>query len=287
MDVDHFEDFPVARFLVPKRLRAPVGVIYRVARTADEIAGEASFPPAERHLRIADFRAGLDAVAQGYPAQVHPILFEKLASTVKEYALPLWPFYDLVSAFDQDIDTTRYDDWPDLMDYCKRSANPVGRLMLHLLDASTPQNLSDSDALCTALQLVNFLQDVGIDWAKGRIYFPASDLARFGLTEPHFREQLCDDAWRAFMRFEVDHARGIIMGASRMAARMPGRFGLELCCVVQGGLRILEKIERVRYDVFTKRPVLKGADWIIIGVRTLAMRLRGRVGVQMPSVETP
>lgn len=140
MDVDPLEDFPVARFWVPKRLRAPVGVIYRVARTADNIAGESSFAPAERHLRLADFRAGLDAVAQDYPAQVHPVLFETLARTVKAYALPLWPFYDLVSAFDQDIDTDRYDDWPDLMDYCRRSSNPVGRLMLHLLDASTPQN---------------------------------------------------------------------------------------------------------------------------------------------------
>lgn len=287
MDVDHYDEFPVARFLVPKRLRAPVGVIYRVARTADDIASENSFAPAERHLRLADFRAGLDAVAQGYPAQVHPVLFEKLATTVKEYALPLWPFYDLVSAFDQNIDTTRYDDWPELMDYCRRSATPSGRLMLHLLDLSTPQNLIDSDALCTGLQLVNFLQDAGIDWAEGRIYFPVSDLKRFGVTERHFREQLCDDAWCAFMRFEVSHARGIIVGAARLAARIPGRLGFELCSVVQGGLRILEKIERARYNVFSRRPVLTSSDWPVMVVRTLAMRLRGRSCAQMPSVETP
>jgi squalene synthase HpnC len=286
MEVDHYENFPVASILLPKQLRAPVGVIYHVARTADDIADEGVFDPAERHARLADFRAGLDAVAAGEPAPVHPMLFEKLAGTVAQYGLPLGPFYDLVSAFDQDIDTTRYADWPALMDYCRRSANPVGRLMLHLFDASTPENLADSDAICTALQLINFWQDVGIDWKKSRIYLPLCDLERFGVTERHIDEQICDDAWRALMRHEVDHVRAMIVSGAPLAVRMPGRFGLELCSVVHGGLRILEKIEQADYDVFRKRPVLKGPDWVVIGVRSLAMRLRGRVGVQLRSVES-
>jgi squalene synthase HpnC len=286
MEVDHYENFPVASILLPKRLRAPVGVIYHVARTADDIADEGVFDPAERHARLADFRTGLDAVAAAQPAPVHPMLFEKLAGTVAQYGLPLGPFYDLVSAFDQDIDTSRYADWPALMDYCRRSANPVGRLMLHLFDASTPENLADSDAICTALQLINFWQDVGIDWKKNRIYMPLCDLERFGVTERHIDEQICDDAWRALMRHEVDHARAMIVGGASLAVRMPGRFGLELCCVVHGGLRILEKIEQADYDVFRKRPVLEVPDWAVIGVRSLAMRLRGRVGVQLRSVES-
>jgi len=284
MEVDHYENFPVASVLLPKRLRAPVGVIYHVARTADDIADEGVFDPTERHARLADFRTGLDAVAAGHPAPVHPMLFEKLAGVVAEYGLPLTPFYDLVSAFDQDIETTRYADWPALMDYCRRSANPVGRLMLHLVNASTSENLADSDAICTALQIINFWQDVGIDWKKGRIYSPLCDLERFKVTELHIDQQICDNAWRALMRHGVDHARSMIIGGAPLAVRLPGRFGLELCSVVQGGLRILEKIEQADYDVFRKRPVLNSLDWAVIGVRALAMRLRGRLGMQLRSV---
>src|ERR1700733_5191151 len=203
MEVDHYENFPVASILLPKRLRAPVGVIYHVARTADDIADEGVFDPAEPPPRRADFRAGLDAVAAGQPAPVHPMLFEKLAGTAAQYGLPLGPFYDLVSAFDQDIDTTRYADWPALMDYCRRSANPVGRLMMHLFDAATPGNLADSDDICTALQLINFLQDVGADAGRGRIYLPLCDLDRFGVTGQHMGQRICDDAFRALMRCEV------------------------------------------------------------------------------------
>jgi len=284
MDVDHYENFPVASILLPKRLRAPVGVIYHVARTADDIADEGVLDPAERHARLADFRTGLDAVAAGHPAPVHPMLFEKLADVVAEYGLPLTPFYDLVSAFDQDIETTRYADWPALMDYCRRSANPVGRLMLHLVNASTSENLADCDAICTALQIINFWQDVGIDWKKGRIYMPLCDLERFKVTERHIDQQICDNAWCALMRHEVDHARSMIIGGAPLAVRLPGRFGLELCSVVQGGLRILEKIEQADYDVFRKRPMLNSLDWAVIGVRSLAMRLRGRLGMQLRSV---
>jgi squalene synthase HpnC len=286
MEVDHYENFPVASILLPKHLRAPVGVIYHVARTADDFADEGDFSPADRHARLADFRAGLDAVAAGLPAPVHPMLFEKLAGVAAKHGLPLGPFYDLVSAFDQDIDTTRYADWPSLMDYCRRSANPVGRLMLQLVGGTTPQNFADSDAICSALQLINFWQDVGIDWKKQRIYLPLCDLARFGVSERHIDQQICDDAFRALMRYEVNRARAMIVGGAALGLRLPGRFGLELCSVVQGGLRILEKIELAGYDVFRKRPVLNGADWVVIGARTLAMRLRGWVGMPLCSVES-
>jgi squalene synthase HpnC len=286
MEVDHYESFPAASILLPKPLRAPVAVIYHVVRTADDIVDEGNFSAAERHVRLTDIRAGLDAVANGHPAPVHPTLFAKLASTVSTHGLPLGPFSDLLSAFEQDIDTTRYADWPSLMDYCRRSANPLGRLMMHLFDASTPENLADSDDICTALQLINFLQDVGADARRGRIYLPLCDLDRFGVTEQHMDRRICDDAFRALMRDEVNRVHTMMVGGAALALRMPGRVGLELCSVVHGGLRVLEKIEQADYDVFRKRPALAGLDWLVIGVRSLAMWLRGRVGVQLRSVES-
>ncbi len=285
MKVDHYENFPVASVLLPKALRAPVGVIYHVARTADDIADEGSCVPAERHAQLAAFRAGLAAVAAGQPASVHSLLFEKLAQVVATHQLPLVPFYDLVSAFDQDIDVTRYDDWPALRDYCRRSADPVGRLMLHLFQAATPDNCADSDAICTALQLINFWQDVGIDWQKGRIYLPLCEMARFAVTDAHIADACCDAKWRLLMAHLVQYARALMLGGAPLALRMPGRFGLELCSIVHGGLRILEKIEQADYDVFRQRPVLKGADWALIAVRAVRMRCSGRVGVSAVTAE--
>jgi squalene synthase HpnC len=286
MEVDHYENFPAAGILLPKTLRAPVAVIYHVARTADDIVDEGDFSAEERHARLTDIRAGLEAVANGHPAPVHPMLFAKLASAVSTHGLPLGPFHDLLSAFEQDIDITRYPDWPSLLDYCRRSANPLGRLMLHLFDASSPENLADSDHICTALQLINFLQDVGADAARGRIYLPLCDLDRFGVTAQHMERRICDDAFRALMHYEVNRVHAMMVGGAALALRMPGRFGLELCSMVHGGLRALEKIEHADYDVFRKRPALAGLDWIVIGVRSLAMWLRGRVGVQLRSVES-
>jgi squalene synthase HpnC len=286
MEPDHYDEFPVARVLLPKALRAPVGVIYHVARTLDDIADEGDWSPEERHTRLADFRDGLDAVAQGRPARVHPMLFAQLANVVRENRLPLEPFYDLVAAFDQDIDTTRYADRFELLDYCHRSANPVGRLMLHLIDAATPDNLADSDAICTALQLITFLQDVGADWQRGRIYLPLADLQRFGVTEPQIAAGVVDDAWRALMAHEVARARALMVSGAPLALRVPGRFGLELCSVVHGGLRVLDVIERGGYDVFRARPTLRTPDWAVVLLRTAAMWLSRRVGVRAPSIES-
>lgn len=286
MEADHYEQFPVAGVLLPKALRAPVGVIYHVARTVDDIADEGDWSPAERHARLADFRDGLDAVADGRPAPVHPMLFAKLAEVVRERRLPLDPFYDLVSAFDQDIDTIRYADRLALLDFCGRSANPVGHLMLHLIDVATPENLADSDAICTALQFITFLQDVAADWQRGRIYVPQADLERFNVTEAQIAAGVVDDAWRDLMRHEVAFARSLMVSGALLALRVPGRFGLELCSVVHGGLRLLERIERAGYDVFRERPTLAASDWAVVLWRTAAMWLSRRFGVRAPSIES-
>lgn len=286
MEPDHYDTFPVASVLLPKALRAPVGVIYHVARTLDDIADEGDWLPSERHARLADFRDGLDAVGEGRLAPVHPTLFAKLADVVRERRLPLAPFYELVAAFDQDIDTTRYHDHFELLDFCHRSANPVGHLMLHLIDVATPGNLADSDAICTALQLITFLQDVRADWQRGRIYLPLADRERFNVTEAQIAAGIVDDGWRALMANEVARARALMVSGAPLALRVPGRFGLELCSVVHGGLRMLEVIERNGYDVFRARPALRVTDWAVVLLRTATMWLSRRVSVRAPSIES-
>lgn len=285
MEVNHDEMLPVAGVFLPKALRAPVGVIYHVARTANDIATERELSRAERHARLADFRAGLDAVAAGETARVHPQLFASLAAVAAQYKLPLAPFYDLVSAFDQDIDAVRYADWPALLDYCRHSANPAGHLLLPLIDSATPENLCDADSICTALQLVNFWQDVKTDWEQGRVYLPLADLARFNVTDAQIAKGHVDAAWRALMADQVQRTRALLVLGAPLALRLPGRFGFEMCCVVHGGLRILERIESAGYDVFRQRPTLGFLDWCIVAARAVAMRLSRRVGVRAPSIE--
>jgi squalene synthase HpnC len=270
--LEHYENFPVGSILLPRAMRAPVGVIYNFARSADDIADEGEAAPAERHAGLAAYQRGLDAIAAGRPTPAELPLFAALAEVVRAYRLDLQNFYDLLSAFDQDIDIDRYADQAALNDYCRRSANPVGRLMLALFGADTADNVACSDAICTALQLINFWQDVAIDWRKGRIYIPQAEMARCAVRDADIGAQCCDPRWRALMQAQVQSTRALMLAGAPLARRMPGRFGLELCLVVQGGLRILEKIEQADYDVFRHRPKLGKADWALLMLRAGAMR---------------
>ena len=285
MDVDQYENFPVASVLLPKALRAPIGIIYQVVRTAGDIADEGDWSATERHARLADFRAGLDAVAERRAAPVHPLLFGKLAGVVTQYKLPLAPFYDLLHACGQDIDTNRYADRAALLDYCRHSANPLGHLMLHLIGAATPDNLADADAICTASQLISFWLDVSADWKKDRVYLPLADMRRFNVTEAHIANGVADDDWRALMAHEVSFVREMLVRGAPLALRIPGRLGIELCGAIHGGLRFLERIEKVGYDVFHERPVLNTFDWCVVAARTVVMWLSRRVGVEARSIE--
>ena len=270
MPVDHYENFPVASFLLPKRLIPAVEAIYAFARSADDIADEGDASDAERLAGLDEYVAELDRLSHGRQSE-HPV-FIRLAPVIREYALPLQPFYDLLSAFRQDVGTKRYASFDLLKDYCRRSANPVGTLMLHLYGAAQRQNLSDSDAICTALQLINFWQDVGIDWQKSRIYIPQADLVRFGIGEGDIEAGTVDARWRALLAYQCTRARGLMLGGAPLALRLPGRIGWELRLVVQGGLRILELIEANDYDVFRRRPQLRMRDWFVIAWRALRMR---------------
>lgn len=269
MPVDHYENFPVASILLPRRLVPAVEAIYAFARGADDVADEGDASPAERLAALADYEAALDAIAVGRTPE--GAMFARLAAVVREYRLDLQPLRDLLSAFRQDVVTTRYPDYPALLDYCRRSADPVGRLMLALYGVDGARNLRDADAICSALQLINFWQDVGIDIEKGRIYLPQEDLQRFGVTEDDIRAQRDGSAWRALMAFEVERARTLMLSGAPLATRLPGRIGWELRLVIQGGLRILECIERAGYDVFRKRPQLGKPDYLRMAWRALRM----------------
>lgn len=269
MPVDHYENFPVASILLPARLRPAVEAIYRFARSADDLADEGDAAPAERLVALTAYEAALDRIAQRQPAESP--LFEELSAVIAARALPLQPFRDLISAFKQDVTTKRYASFETLLDYCRRSANPVGALMLHLYGKATPENLRNSDSICSALQLINFWQDVAIDWQKQRIYLPQDDMARHDFGEADIELARVTGEFRDLMRFEVARSREMIESGAPLAKRLPGRVGWELRLVVQGGLRILEKIEAVDYDVFMQRPKLGGADWLLMLWRAIRM----------------
>lgn len=271
MSVNHYENFPVASLLLPPRLRPAIRTIYAFARSADDIADEGNAEPAERLRALAAYEDELERIEKGNAPRTS--LFAELRKTITEYELPLQPMRDLLSAFKQDVETKRYATIDALIDYCRRSANPVGSLLLHLYGAANAANLRESDAICSALQLINFWQDVAIDWQKKRIYLPQQDLDRFGVTEEHLARAMVDDAWRALMRFQVSHARAMMLSGAPLALRLPGRIGWELRLVVHGGLRILERIERADYDVFRRRPQLGALDWGCVLWRATTMKI--------------
>lgn len=277
MSVDHYENFPVASLLLPARLRAPVEAIYAFARGADDVADEGDAPAVARLARLNDYRNELNAMARGEAPRDRSLapVFSRLGDAVRTHALPVQPLRDLLDAFSQDVGKTRYADFAELSDYCRRSADPVGRLLLHLYRAASDDNLRLSDRICTSLQLINFWQDVAIDWRKGRIYLPLDDMARFGVVEADIDAGRCDDTWRELMAFEVRRARAMMLEGAPLARRLPGRIGWELRLIVLGGLRILERIEAAGYDVFRHRPTLGRADWARLAWGALRYEGRG------------
>jgi len=270
MPVDHYENFPVASILMPKRLRKPVAAIYHFARAADDIADEGELPDDERLQQLDGFRDELMHIA----ADETPLLplFKHLAIEITEHQLPMQPFHDLLDAFSQDVVKKRYATYDELLEYCRRSANPVGNLLLHLYEEATPVHLAYSDAICTALQLINFWQDVAKDFAISRIYLPLDDMARFGVSEAQIAQGISDDNWRALMKFQVDRARALMLQGAALGSILTGRIGLEMRMIIAGGLRILDKLEAADYDMFRRRPVLRPFDWVIMLAKSAPLR---------------
>jgi phytoene synthase len=264
MPVDHYENFPVASFLLPATLRRPVEVIYAFARSADDFADEGNVPDATRLANLGRYESELDAIAAGNGATSG--LFSDLAGVIRDHQLPIGLFRDLLDAFRQDVEKKRYADFAELMEYCRRSANPVGRLMLHLFRATSQGNLERSDAICSSLQLINHWQDIAIDWKKGRVYLPQEDLARFAVAETQIGESRTDGQWSALMAFQCQRARAMMQSGAPLGRALPGRIGLELRAIVAGGMRIADKIDAVRGDVFRRRPKLQALDWARIAL---------------------
>jgi squalene synthase HpnC len=260
MPVEHYENFPVASLLLPRHLREPIEAIYAFARSADDIADEGDAAPLVRLAQINDYRREINTIDSG--GMPSGEMFARLARNVRAFKLPTILLRDLLDAFSQDVVKTRYADFAELRDYSRRSADPVGRLLLHLYQRATPDNLARADDICSALQYINFWQDVAVDWKKDRIYLPQEDLQRFAVSEAQIAEGRVDDAWRNLLHFEVDRARMMLLRGAPLTAALPGRMGWELRLVVQGGLRTLEQIEAVDYDVFRRRPTLGKTDWL-------------------------
>jgi squalene synthase HpnC len=267
VSVGHYENFPVASRLVPARYRGAVVALYRFARAADDLADEGDAPAAARLAALARYDAALAAIARGATPDEAP--FPALAAAVRAHRLPLAPLHDLVAAFRQDVTTPRYRTYGDLLDYCRRSANPVGRLLLALYRAETPANVAASDAICTGLQLANLWQDVASDWRRGRVYLPQEDLARFGVDEAQIATARADAGWRALLAFETARARALLAAGRPLARALPWRIGLELSAVIAGGWRILDRIDAVGGDVFARRPELGWADWLAVAFRAV------------------
>jgi len=265
--VDHYENFPVASLLVPARVRDAVVAVYRFARAADDLADEGDATREERDAALRAFDARLDAIARGETPGDPP--FPALASAIRRHGLALQPFHDLVAAFRQDLFTPRYATYESLLGYCARSANPVGRLMLALYGVDPAMHGAASDAICTALQQINFWQDVALDWRKGRVYLPQEDLARFGVAEEAIANGVADARWTKLMAFECARARQMLIEGAPLARTLPGRLGLEIRATVEGGLAILDRIEAARGDIFTRRPTLTKVDWTKIVFRAV------------------
>ena len=274
--VTHYENFPVASLLCPPHLRQPIAAIYGFARTADDIADEGDAPPASRLADLAAYRADLHAIASGgAPSARWAAVFLPLQQVLRQHALPVPLLEDLLSAFAQDVEKTRdaegYADRAELLDYCRRSANPVGRLLLHLYGVHGAQALHESDAICTALQLINFWQDLSVDIPRARHYLPRADCAAQGASQSDLLA-LRSTPQNARLIAECAHwARATMHSGAPLVHRLPGRAGWELRLVVQGGLRILDKIDALRGGSLHTRPRLRSWDWCVMLARAVAM----------------
>ncbi len=269
MSVDHYENFPVASLLLPGHLRPAVQAIYAFARHADDIADEGDYTSEWRLQQLQELDEDLVRMQSGKPCK-HPLV-SALVPHMLKHALPAQALRDLLSAFSQDVIKKRYHNFSELSDYCARSANPVGRLMLHLYQHVNPLSLQQSDSICSALQLINFWQDIAIDWNKERIYLPLDDMREFQVSETDIQRMTVNKSWQALMQFQTGRARTMLLSGSPLCKALGGRIGWELRFVVQGGLLILERIEQANYDIYQQRPVIKKSDFPVLAWRALRM----------------
>jgi squalene synthase HpnC len=282
--ITHYENFPVASFLCPTRLRAPIAAIYHFARTADDIADEGIATAGQRLDELQAYRNDLDATCRAAAASSTmainistrwPQVFGPLQIALQTHHLPPQLLHDLLDAFMQDTRKSAaadgYATHAELLDYCRRSANPVGRLLLHLYGVTDALALERSDAICSALQLINFWQDLSVDIPRGRYYLPHEDCERFGVSQADILAQRQTPLATQLIAACAQSARASMQFGSSLVHQIPGRAGWELRLVVQGGLRILDRIEALHYGTLTQRPTLHWWDFPVMLWRALWM----------------
>ncbi len=272
----HYENFPVASWLCPARLRPPVAAIYAFARTADDIADEGDAPAHQRLADLAAMRSDLLAASAGRSGSGRwPQVFTALGAMIAAFHLPVGLLADLLDAFEQDVVKTRdgagYETRAELLDYCRRSANPVGRLVLHLYGVTDTASHHMSDSICTALQLINFWQDLGLDIARGRYYLPRQDCAAHGVSQAELKALRQTENTTKLIANHARQARATMLNGSQLVKKVPGRAGWELRLVVQGGLRILDKIEAMDFATLNARPKLTARDVPVMLFRATLM----------------
>jgi squalene synthase HpnC len=254
----HYENFTVASFLLPGRLKRHFCNVYAYCRWADDLADETGDPKKSLALlgwwemQLRDCYSHRENGA-GRISVSHPV-FIALRETIERFKIPADPFVDLLVAFRQDQRVTRYETIDQLLEYCRYSANPVGRLVLYLGGCYTPERVRLSDSICTGLQLANFCQDVARDWQRGRIYLPLADCHRFGYSEASFEKKECNDSFRRLLAAQVEQAEGFLHEGLPLIKIMPSELQLDIALFLQGGLAILQAIRRRNYDVWTHRP---------------------------------
>ncbi|MBK7866811.1 MAG: squalene synthase HpnC [Ignavibacteriales bacterium] len=263
----HYENFPVISLFVPKELQKEIAVIYWFARTADDIADEGESPPAKR---IEDLDLFLDrfnkALLGDYKSEIDAALHSTIISRKLEPQL----FRDLISAFRQDISVTRYDEFGEILDYCSRSANPVGRLILQLYGYRNEDLYKLSDKICTSLQLINFYQDISIDFKRNRLYIPIREILSSGLTSDQVMEQPDVEGMRELIKSQVDRAVQIMNEGASLPGELNLRLKLQISATIQGGLKIAQKIAESGYTCHIRRPVLSKKDYFIILTKSLS-----------------
>lgn len=267
----HYENFPVASIALPKRLRHPVALIYNFARQADDIADEGHYKPEHRLAMLEGYKRQLDIIKEN--GKSNSIFFIEFGEMIYKENLPLQPFYDLLNAFTQDVTKTHYANFDEVLDYCELSANPIGNLLLHLFGKATPENLVYSNNVCTALQLINFYQDVAIDYDatfhKKRLYLCQDEMQQYHVTEAQIASQHVNQHWEQFMMFNIERAEAMLKAGKPLEQVLPGRMGLEMRMIIGGGEQIIYKLKKVRGDVFKHRPTLKAWDWPLILLKAL------------------
>ncbi|HSG68888.1 MAG TPA: squalene synthase HpnC [Planctomycetaceae bacterium] len=275
----HYENFPVVTFWLPRELHQHFFNVYAFCRWSDDLSDEVE--GAERSLWLFEWwRGELDACFRAQPR--HPV-FVALRETVQQFEIPPQPFEDLISAFEQDQTVSRYETFEQLQDYCRRSADPVGRLVLYLMRQANETNFRESDSICTGLQLANFWQDVARDFEIGRVYLPAEDRRRFDYTDDVLAQKASTPEFRELLKFEVERARDFLNAGWPLVDRLPGKYQMDIELFIRGGLCILDKVERLDFAVWEQRPKVGKQDLIGLLLKAFFRRWGRTIGLVRPA----